>query len=206
MKCITEFSASFLAAFYISSMLIPLVWVLIVQSMGPSCASEPSLAPMSFCSTKQGGCAFWRSGWITFSCLSFLSIQDESLLVFALPYPLFSLSLNSNSLSEWIRRAAELRWGRLCCAFFINRTNSDRSDLSHPWFWFSKQICDETREAEITHSDAASLECTKTTDQAESQVGGLDVCIYLIGYVDVSTELSFRASEVLNHVNTEISQ
>lgn len=44
-----------LAAFCISSMLIPPVWVFIVQSMGPSRASEPSLAQMSFCFTKQGG-------------------------------------------------------------------------------------------------------------------------------------------------------
>lgn len=167
--------------FYISSMLIPLVWVLIVQSMGPSCASEPSLARMSFCSTKQGGCAFWRSGWITFSCLSSLSIQDETLLVLHFLTPLFSASLNSYSLSEWIRRAAEPGWGETLLCIFINRTNSDWSDLSYPFFWFSKQICYKTREAEITQSNAASLACTKTTDQAESQVGGL-MFVYTVSW------------------------
>lgn len=63
-----------LAAFCTSSMLIRPVWVLIAQSMGPSRASEPSLARMSFCSTKQGGRASWRSGWITFSSVCLLAL------------------------------------------------------------------------------------------------------------------------------------
>lgn len=58
-------------------------------------------------------------------------------------------------------------------AFLCNWTNSDWSDFSYPWFCFPKQICYKTWEAEITHNDAASLACTKTTDQAESPVRGL---------------------------------
>lgn len=169
-----------LAAFYISSTLILPVWVLIVQSMGPSCASEPSPARMSFCSTKQGGRASWRSGWITFFCLSSLSIQDKALLFL----PLLNRSsqsapLNDYRMNEWICRIAKL-CKRLFCSIFMNRTNSHW--FFYPWFWFLKQICSRTREAEITHSNTASLGCTKTTDQVESQVGGLGVCMH---HVDV---------------------
>lgn len=59
MKRITDFSAhppgKVFFCVCVSSVLIPPVEVLIVQSMGPSRASEPSLAAMSFCFTKQGG-------------------------------------------------------------------------------------------------------------------------------------------------------
>lgn len=57
----------------VSSFLIPPVEVLIVKSMGPSRASEPSLAPMSFCFTKQGGRASWETDELHPSiCLLFL--------------------------------------------------------------------------------------------------------------------------------------
>lgn len=47
--------------FCVPSFLIPPVEVLIVQSMGPSRASEPSPAPMSSCFTKQGGRTSWET-------------------------------------------------------------------------------------------------------------------------------------------------
>lgn len=68
MKCITEYSANpsgSVVCFVDADP--PPVWVLIVQSMGPSRASEPSLALMSLRLTKQGGRAFWSSRWITSS-------------------------------------------------------------------------------------------------------------------------------------------
>lgn len=156
-----------LAAFCISSMLIHPVWVLIAQSMGPSRASEPSSARMSFCSTKQGGRASRRSGWITFSSVCLLPLFKTKPFYFG---PFFSVSVLERLHNEKVGlRGCDVRDSM---AFLCNRTNSDWSDLCYLWFCFPIQIWYKTREAEITHDNAAPLACTKTTDQAESPVRG----------------------------------
>lgn len=100
-------------------------------------------------------------------CLSSLSIQDKALLFW--PF-LTALSQRPWTTTKWKSRVAELWCKRLLCGIFMSRTNRDWSHLCYHWFCFSKQICYKTGEAEITHDDAASLGCTKTTDQTESQV------------------------------------
>lgn len=160
-----------LAAFCISSMLIPLVWVLIAQAMGPSRASEPSLAPMSFCFTKQGGRASRRRGWITFSSVCLLSLFKTKPFYFG---PL----LTALSQRPWTRklRSPVVVWETLLQHFYEQKKQRLIQTFCYRWFCFPKQICYKTREAEITHDGAASLGCTKTTDQAESQVRDLSVC------------------------------
>lgn len=148
-----------LAVFCISSMLIHPVWALITQSMGPSRASEPSLARMSFCSTKRGGRASWRSGWITFSPVSFLSLFKTKPFLF---WPLTTLS----------QRPWMTSWGQSRVIIIQNKRKQIRPFVILV-FLFSIQICSKTREAEITRDNAAALACTNITDPAESPVRGL---------------------------------
>lgn len=156
-------------------MLIPPVWLLIVQSMGPSRTSEPSLAPVSVCSTKLGGRASCRSEWITFSSVCLFSPFKTK------PFLLWPLS-TTLSQRPWRNTECESRGCRVVASFvpslWAERTAADHLIMADFFFifvyfiFFSEQICYKTREAEITHHDAASLGCTKNSGQAESQVRG----------------------------------
>lgn len=103
-------------------MLIPPVWLLIVQSMGPSRTSEPSLAPVSVCSTKLGGRASCRSEWITFSSVCLFSPFKTK------PFLLWPLS-TTLSQRPWRNTECESRGCRVMASFvpslWAERTATD---------------------------------------------------------------------------------
>lgn len=108
----------------------PPVWVLILQSMGPYRASEPSLAWMSFCSTKQGGRALWRSEWITFSSVCLRSLFKTK--------PLYFVSFFNCSPSAFVNDSRMNKLRKLQCwglrDTFMNRTNGNWSDFCYLCF------------------------------------------------------------------------
>ena len=104
-------------------------------------------------------------------CLSSLSIQDKALLLW--PF-LSALSQRPWRTTKWKSQSAELWCQRLFSSIFMGWTNSNWSLLLSSIVF--QQILLKIWE-EIAHDDAASLGCTKTWDQAESQVRGLSVCV-----------------------------
>lgn len=170
MKCITEFSVHPSGSVLYFLYADPPVWVLIVSGTLPRLRALADSDELLLHNARRL-CLLEKRMNCILLCLSSLSIENKALLFW--PFLNTLLSQCPWTSTEWISWVAELWCKRLVCSIFMNRTNRNWSDLCYPWFCFPKQICYKTREAGITFNIAASQGCTKTTDQAESQVSGL---------------------------------
>lgn len=136
--------------------------------MGPSRASEPSLAPMSFCFTKQGGRASWETDELH------PSICLLSLFMTKLHYcPSYNRS-QSMSLMDYRMESSLWVLGG-CSKHFYWQSNHFLIMLL--FYFFVLVLQQDRRGCGHTHTryDCKSLGCTKTSGQIESKVRWLCV-------------------------------